>query len=62
MFIANTTVRERQYVHTYCLSLTVVLGMNILSLPYSRIRYEHIVSDNMFIPNTTVRERQYVHT
>ena len=28
----------------YCLSLTVVLGMNILSLPYSRIRYEHIVS------------------
>jgi hypothetical protein len=41
MFIPNTTVRERQY---DCLSLTVVLGMNILSLLYSRIRYEHIVS------------------
>jgi hypothetical protein len=40
MFIPNTTVRERQYVHT----LTVVLGMNILSLSYSRIKYEHIVS------------------
>jgi hypothetical protein len=47
MFIPNTTVRERQYVHTYydCKGETiVVLGKNIMSLSYSRIKYEHIVS------------------
>jgi hypothetical protein len=48
----------------YCLSLTVVLGMNILSLPYSRIRYEHIASPYSRIryEHMTVKERQYVHT
>jgi hypothetical protein len=43
MFIPNTNVRERQYVHTkYDWKGETIC--NILSLPYSSIRYEHIVS------------------